>query len=85
MDEQRLGIDFVAVGFEGEEEVEVATAKGDNGGEEVLLGVAIDQGVYIGSVGAVFVEPDDNAIVAKPLFDFGFEDGGDGAEGWHGR
>ena len=45
--------------------------------------MAIRQGVYIGGVGAVFIEPNDDAVVAQPLFDFGFEDGGDGAESRH--
>ena len=45
--------------------------------------MASGQAIDVGGVGAVFVEPDDNAVVAQPLFDFGFKDGGDGAEGGH--
>ncbi len=62
---------------------QVAAAEGDDGGEEIAVLVALGKGVDVGSVVAVLVEPDDDAVVAELLLDFAFEGGGDGAELGH--
>lgn len=77
VDEEAIGNFAVAVGFEGENHFEVAASEGDDGGEEGALGVALGEGIDIGRIVAVFVEPDDDAVVTELFFDFFFEGSGD--------
>ncbi len=76
VDEQGFGLESVTVGFEGEEHFEVAAPEGNDGGEELFLGMPIDQAVNEAAVMVIFVEPHDDATLPEFALDFFFQVGG---------
>ena len=84
MEEQRLRIEAIAIGFERQHHGEIAATEGHHGREELAPRMPLDQSINVCGVVAVFIEPDHHAPLAQRTRHLFFQGCGNGTRLAHG-